>query len=63
MVGIIIGCLISFAFGYLLGSIAEKRGANVVFWAVMGAVFGPFAIPFIVLKKQTVKTNNMHSSK
>ena len=51
MVGIIIGCLISFSFGYLLGSIAEKRGANVVFWAVMGAVIGPFAIPFVFLTK------------
>lgn len=51
MVGIIIGCLISFSFGYLLGSIAEKRGKNVVFWAVMGAVFGPFAIPFVFFTK------------
>lgn len=51
MVGIIIGCLISLSFGYLLGSIAEKRGANVVFWAVMGAVIGPFAIPFVFLTK------------
>jgi hypothetical protein len=43
MAGIIIGCLISFSFGYLLGSIAEKRGTNVV--------IGPFAIPFVFLTK------------
>ena len=28
-------------------TIAKKRGANPVFWGVMGAVFGPFAIPFV----------------
>ncbi len=60
MVGIIIGCLISFAFGCLLGSIAEKRGANVVLWAVLGAVFGPFAIPFVFLTKSNSK-NNEHA--
>jgi hypothetical protein len=26
--------------------IARGRGGNAVFWGVMGAVFGPFAIPF-----------------
>jgi hypothetical protein len=30
---------------------AEKRGANTLFWAIMGAVFGPLAIPFIFLTK------------
>jgi hypothetical protein len=51
MVGIIIGSLISFAFAFLLGSIAEKRGGKVMFWAIMGAVFGPLAIPFVFLVK------------
>lgn len=27
-------------------SIAKRRGANPVFWGLMGALFGPFAIPF-----------------
>ena len=30
---------------------ADKRGLNTLFWAVMGALFGPFAIPFIFLAK------------
>ena len=33
--------------------IAKRRGANPVFWGVMGALFGPFAIPFVFL----IKTN------
>jgi len=51
MVGIIIGCLISLVFAFLLGTIAGKRGAKVMFWAIMGAVFGPFAIPFVFFAK------------
>jgi hypothetical protein len=35
-----------------LWSIADKRGANTLFWAIMGAVFGPLAIPFIFLTKE-----------
>ena len=31
--------------------IAKNRGANAVFWGVMGAVFGPLAIPFVFLSK------------
>lgn len=26
--------------------IARRRGSRPVFWGVMGALFGPFAIPF-----------------
>ncbi len=51
MVGIIIGSLISLAFAFLLGTIAEKRGAKIMFWAIMGAVFGPLAIPFVFFTK------------
>ncbi|MFH2130624.1 MAG: hypothetical protein ABIK68_09650 [bacterium] len=32
-------------------AIAEKRGANTLFWTIMGALFGPFAIPFSFLSK------------
>lgn len=35
--------------------IAKKRGANPVFWSVMGALFGPFAIPFIFFAKTKPK--------
>ena len=27
--------------------VAKKRGAKVSFWVVMGACFGPLAIPFV----------------
>ena len=32
-------------------TIAKKRGTNRLFWAVMGALFGPLAIPFAFLSK------------
>jgi len=31
--------------------IAKKRGSNPVFWGLMGAIFGPFAIPFALMSK------------
>ena len=31
--------------------IASKRGLNPVFWGVMGGLFGPFAILFVLIKK------------
>ena len=37
---------------FILWHIAAKRGANTLFWATMGAVFGHFAIPFIFLTKK-----------
>ena len=32
-------------------SVAKKRGAMVSFWVLMGALFGPFAIPFVFFSK------------
>jgi len=32
-------------------TVAKKRGANPIFWAVMAAIFGPFAVPFVFLSK------------
>lgn len=32
-------------------AVAERRGARPAFWGVMGAVFGPFAIPFVFMAK------------
>jgi hypothetical protein len=32
--------------------IAKRRGRNPAFWGVMGAIFGPLAIPFVYLKKK-----------
>jgi len=31
--------------------LAKRRGANPVFWTVMGVVLGPLAIPFVFLAK------------
>ena len=31
--------------------VAKSRGANPVFWGVMGVIFGPLAIPFAFLAK------------
>jgi len=44
--------IITLFFGGLTYFIAAKRGANRIFWLVMGLVFGPFAIPFVFLAKK-----------
>lgn len=31
--------------------LAKNKGANAVFWGVMGAIFGPLAIPFCLFIK------------
>ena len=38
---------------FLCHIIANNRGANPVFWGVMGAIFGPLAIPFSFFAKPT----------
>ena len=48
-VAILVGTFIISA--VLCHFIAKNRGANAVFWGVMGAVFGPLAIPFVFLSK------------
>lgn len=40
-----IGCII------WCHKIAVRRGAKPVFWGLMGALFGPFAIPFALMAK------------
>jgi hypothetical protein len=52
MVGLVIVSVLCIASAFLLWSMANKRGANTLFWATMGALFGPFAIPFIFLTKK-----------
>jgi hypothetical protein len=44
--------LITLFFGGLSYFIALKRGANTIFWLVMGLVFGPFALPFVFFAKK-----------
>lgn len=31
--------------------VAKKRNASVPFWVVMGALFGPLALPFVFMSK------------
>ncbi len=31
--------------------VAKKRRLNKVFWVLMGSLFGPLAIPFVLLSK------------
>ena len=35
--------------------LAKQRGSNMAFWGVMGLVFGPLAIPFVFLSKESKK--------
>ena len=51
MAALIILSLICISCTVLLWYIADKRGANRLFWATMGAIFGPFAIPFVLMAK------------
>ena len=37
--------------------VARNRGANAVFWGVMGAVFGPLAIPFVFMSRPVDKAS------
>ncbi|MFT4613306.1 MAG: putative membrane protein [Bacteroidia bacterium] len=38
-------------------AVAKKRGAKVSFWVVMGALFGPLAIPFVFFSKPVAPNN------
>ena len=58
MTGMIIWSVISIGSAFLLWSIADKRGANTAFWAIMGAVFGPLAIPFVYATKPYRRKSN-----
>jgi hypothetical protein len=58
MAGLIIISIVTISCAFLLWFIADKRGTNTVFWAIMGAVFGPLAIPFIFLTKDKSAKSN-----
>jgi len=40
--------------------IAKSRGAKPTFWGLMGAIFGPFAIPFVLTSKPEIKLSGHH---
>jgi hypothetical protein len=41
--------LISLLFGVLCYHLAGRKGYNKQFWLIMGILFGPLALPFIIL--------------
>jgi len=43
---------------FLCHQVAKRRGLSPVFWGVMGATFGPFAIPFVFLVKAKKRVEN-----
>ena len=48
---LVISLLITLACAVLCGLIAARRKLNWKYWAMMGLVFGPFALPFVFLAK------------
>ena len=44
--------LVSILFGVLFYYMAGRKGYNKPFWCIMGILFGPFALPFIILGKR-----------
>jgi hypothetical protein len=40
---------------YLGHVLARRKGLNPVFWGVMGGIFGPFMLPFLLLTKSRRK--------
>jgi len=53
--GLAVAIVISAFFGVLLYYLADRRGYNKQFWLVMGILFGPFPIPFILLGKRNTQ--------
>jgi hypothetical protein len=50
--GVVAVILISAFFGLLLYYMAERKGYHKPFWLMMGILFGPFALPFIIFGKK-----------
>ena len=51
MTDIVAISIISLSGAFLLWFIADRRGASTRFWAIMGADFGPLAVPFVFMTK------------
>lgn len=49
--GIVIGILLCIISMVVCHTVAKKRGANTIKWAILGACLGPLAIPFSFLSK------------
>jgi len=48
VVFLLLSILLFIVLGHVL---AKRKGLNPVFWGVMGGMFGPFMLPFIILAK------------
>ena len=48
---IIVFILIPIVCAGICYSIAKKRNAAIPFWVAMGALFGPLALPFVLMSK------------
>lgn len=35
--------------------VAKSKGSNARYWAIMGAIFGPLALPFVFFAKPKAK--------
>lgn len=49
---IVVTLIISLAFAGILYGLARWRNANRRYWAIMGFLFGPLAIPFVFFAKR-----------
>lgn len=58
MVSLIVLALIVAICTGICYSIAKARGAKVSYWVLMGALFGPFAIPFVFFAKPVVRNSS-----
>lgn len=47
-------------FVYLAQFLAKKKGLDPVFWGVMGGMFGPLALPFILLARPKITSSKKH---
>lgn len=47
-------------FVYLGHVLAKRKGLNPVFWGLMGGLFGPFMLPFILLAKSRKPSSSNH---
>lgn len=52
------GLLLAVASAVVCHGIAKHRGADPVFWGVMGALFGPLAIPFALFARPKSNRNS-----
>lgn len=57
MIFLILGILL---FVFLAQILARKKGLDPFFWGLMGAMFGPLALPFILLAKPRNPPSSKH---